>query len=131
MEIWEIDMNKLVNEIEKYLDNKDLYHNPEFIRNVITELHHDRNLIKYKLAYYDNKEIHITITKKIKYNSIVLSLYINNKALYINNKENGIRDEYIIVDKITDKDLYQRVSTFFSKVREIEKGVYSEHMLHL
>lgn len=122
-------MKELVNEIEKYLDNKDLYHNPEFIRNIITELYHDRNIIKYKLAYYDNKEIHITITKGIKYDCIGLSLYINNKYLFVNNKENGIRDEYIIIDKITDKDLYQRVSTFFSKIREIEKGVYREHAL--
>lgn len=122
-------MKELVNEIEKYLDNKDLYHNPEFIRNIITELYHDRNIIKYKLAYYDNKEIHITITKGIKYDCIGLSLYINNKSLFVNNKENGIRDEYIIVDKITDKDLYQRVSTFFSKIREIEKGVYREHAM--
>ena len=115
-------MNELINEIEKYLDNRDLYHNREFIRNIITELYHDRNLIKYKLAYYDNKEIHITITKEIKYDCIELSLYINNK-------ENGIRDEYTIVDKITDKDLYRRVSTFFYKIREIEKGVYNEHLL--
>lgn len=122
-------MKELVNEIEKYLDNKDLYHNPEFIRNIITELYHDRNLIKYKLAYYDNKEIHITITKEIKYDCIKLSLYINNKSLFVNNKENGIRDEYIIVDKITDTPLYQRVSTFFSKIREIEKGVYREHAM--
>lgn len=124
-------MKELVNEIEKYLDNKYLYHNPEFIINVITELYHDRNLIKYKLAYYDNKEIHITIIKEIKYDNIKLSLYINNKSLYINSKENGIREEYIIVDKIADKDLYQRVSTFFYKIREIEKGVYSEHMLQM
>ena len=40
-------MKELVNEIEKYLENKDLYHNPEFIRNIITELYHDRNLIKW------------------------------------------------------------------------------------
>lgn len=129
MERWEIEMKELVNEIEKYLDNKDLYHNHEFIRNIITELYHDRNIIKYKLAYYDNKEIHITIIKEIKYGSIKLSLYINNKDLYINSKENGIREEYIIVDKITDTPLYQRVSTFFSKIREIEKGVYSEHAM--
>ena len=58
-------------------------------------------------------------------------MYINNKALYINNKENGIRDESTIVNKLADKDLYQRVSTFFSKIREIEKGVYSEHMLQM
>lgn len=124
-------MKELINEIEKYLDNKDLYHNPEFIINVITELYHDRNLIKYKLAYYDNKEIHITIIKEIKYDNIKLSLYINNKSLYINSKENGIREEYIIVDKMTDTPLYQRVSTFFYKIREIEKGVYSEHMLQM
>ena len=124
-------MKELINEIEKYLDNKDLYHNREFIRNIITELYHDRNIIKYKLAYYDNKEIHITITKGIKYDCIGLSLYINNKSLYVNNKENGIRDEYIIVDKITDKDLYRKVSTFFYKIREIEKGVYNEHILSM